>query len=1023
MDRNGIFTLAGWFCVIALNAALLSAETNPAAPASEEFKRWTVPQHIHSDYLPLLPAAPVLDGDLSDWRGMAVVPIRHVTDIAHRQKNHSWNGPADCSVVVFCGWHADGLFLAGNILDDDVQNEYTGDRLYEQDCMEIFIDGRVGDSFMRSPYCKGTYHIFIRPPLQDSDVMAAVRSDLGDIEGLQVAGQRQTNGWNFELKIPWSAFPDFTPKFGYKLGLQFGLGDYDERDKKSPQPLMLSARGITRLSHKPEHFAVWKLHNEDILWGLERPDLSLALAAPLTGQSDSAPWLPEQAREQGTRPSATDVVTTSELQAMLDFFMPDQIAPTQPQFTVTDWNGQTVVQQNVPWDVKPAGTLKNYQALFKCDLQDVPDGVYQLSAKVTFSSGNTSCSTRYLLVVAGMVRSNANLLAETILELEQADLASMAQQDPSRATAWLSVAACIETLKRAQHTMYYGKVDDTIAEIRTRLSLLKNKKLPDNTLPFHQLLQLAADPAAQVTVEYVYGVWSDKNPRLAGITFRHGMVPYAIALVREYPDAAAAKETFETMHTGDILHGQRHPSLTGLKDLAQNKKIDGIPCRVAEKRYSYEPMFITQTDPARQVVLYSITNRIAFIVDIEELDNIQPNAVTIVKPVAPALDSTLRQWAQHADIPIQSFAEAAQSDWGVLAGDVGSEPFNSLSQQIPFSVHLTIHEAGWDIHALAGSRIIRVPAASEVAAKQILQMLVAGKPVTRQQTDQLRHSVVQAIRAANPSLNPAANTNLNFYCGDVHCHTYYSDGIASPPCRVLQAIHLGMDFLVITDHNTIDGARLAARLAVANKLDFPVIIGEEITTWAHMNAYPLKELVNWKAEGYEIVESARRQGAAITWNHPEWLFPDRCGAAWLKQILEEGWHGTGLDAWEHATVPDYYARKKAGTLPTMVGASDSHMEEFFRYFHSERTLIWAPSPQGDDVAGAIRRGRALLIAPGQPDLFYGSAEMCVRAIAALADDQLWPEQSAAAVRKALGQADIPALLRQSPPDIVLVDED
>ena len=116
-------------------------------------------------------------------------------------------------------------------------------------------------------------------------------------------------------------------------------------------------------------------------------------------------------------------------------------------------------------------------------------------------------------------------------------------------------------------------------------------------------------------------------------------------------------------------------------------------------------------------------------------------------------------------------------------------------------------------------------------------------------------------------------------------------------------------------------------------------------------------------------------------------------------------------------MPDYHAKKAAGTLPPMVGASDTHWETF-DLFDSERTIIWAPSAGGDDLAGAVRRGNVLLVNPGKPELFYGSDAMCARAIAALDEGSGLTNQAAAIIREALGHADIPAILRQSPPHIV-----
>lgn len=199
---------------------------------------------------------------------------------------------------------------------------------------------------------------------------------------------------------------------------------------------------------------------------------------------------------------------------------------------------------------------------------------------------------------------------------------------------------------------------------------------------------------------------------------------------------------------------------------------------------------------------------------------------------------------------------------------------------------------------------------------------------------------------------------------------------------------------------------------VANKLfrdcgiDFPVIIGEEITmSWSHMNAYPLREVIPANLSPYATIKAAHRQGAVIQWNHP-----GSYDMVWYLAHGEQAMSGTGLDAWEHP-MPQYGQWKKEGRLPPMVGSTDTHSAT---YGESERTLILAPCPAADDVAEAVRRGANLLVSCADARLFLGPDEMIARAAAALADGQAMQEQRATRLKAALVKADIPSLLRKSP---------
>ena len=114
-------------------------------------------------------------------------------------------------------------------------------------------------------------------------------------------------------------------------------------------------------------------------------------------------------------------------------------------------------------------------------------------------------------------------------------------------------------------------------------------------------------------------------------------------------------------------------------------------------------------------------------------------------------------------------------------------------------------------------------------------------------------------------------------------------------------------------------------------------------------------------------------------------------------------------------MPQHDQWKKEGRLPTLVGSTDTHSAT---YGESERTLILAPSPAGEDLAEAMRRNATLLVNCTERQLFLGPDHMIARAVAALADGPAQQERRAARLKAALAKADIPALLRKSPAGIV-----
>jgi predicted metal-dependent phosphoesterase TrpH len=100
---------------------------------------------------------------------------------------------------------------------------------------------------------------------------------------------------------------------------------------------------------------------------------------------------------------------------------------------------------------------------------------------------------------------------------------------------------------------------------------------------------------------------------------------------------------------------------------------------------------------------------------------------------------------------------------------------------------------------------------------------------------------------------------------DFHCHTNASKDSLTYPETAIQVAHQhGLDRLVITDHNTIDGG-LAA---FARDPDL-VVIGEEImTTRGEILAFYLTSAVPSGLSPQETIKRLRYQGAFISVSHP-----------------------------------------------------------------------------------------------------------------------------------------------------------
>ena len=116
---------------------------------------------------------------------------------------------------------------------------------------------------------------------------------------------------------------------------------------------------------------------------------------------------------------------------------------------------------------------------------------------------------------------------------------------------------------------------------------------------------------------------------------------------------------------------------------------------------------------------------------------------------------------------------------------------------------------------------------------------------------------------------------------EFHCHTIASKNSLTRPADLVAACRRkGIDRVVITDHNTLAGARAAQALAPER-----VIIGEEImTTQGEILAAFVREQIPENLTPQETIRRLRDQGAFISVSHP---FDEFRSGGWQEADLLE----------------------------------------------------------------------------------------------------------------------------------------
>jgi hypothetical protein len=169
--------------------------------------------------------------------------------------------------------------------------------------------------------------------------------------------------------------------------------------------------------------------------------------------------------------------------------------------------------------------------------------------------------------------------------------------------------------------------------------------------------------------------------------------------------------------------------------------------------------------------------------------------------------------------------------------------------------------------------------------------------------------------------------------GDLHAHSHHSDGSAPLQDLVAAARAQGLDFVAVTEHNTVSHLPLLPTLTTSDLLLIP---GVEVSTYrGHANVWPVQwpdepfvEFRCWTDEQMaQVREAARKRGALFSVNHPKdegppWgfddLFEPDCievwGAPWFISNYQS------LAVWD--------AQLRQGKRITAVGGSDKHQGPF-----------------------------------------------------------------------------------------------
>lgn len=167
---------------------------------------------------------PEIDGKLDEWD---LVPAIEV---------HSFNvtfgtplDDGDASYKVRAMWDESAIYLAFEVRDNSVFGERTGDRIYENDCVEICFDA-LHNSF--SGYDRDDFQLVISAPKGESRIYRNPLLSQEILKEIPRALLLTSKGYNVEVRIPAKVLGVALQR-GAVLGFQNDIRDYDASGSSS----------------------------------------------------------------------------------------------------------------------------------------------------------------------------------------------------------------------------------------------------------------------------------------------------------------------------------------------------------------------------------------------------------------------------------------------------------------------------------------------------------------------------------------------------------------------------------------------------------------------------------------------------------------------------------------------------------------------------------------------------------------------------------------------------------------------
>jgi hypothetical protein len=224
-----------------------------------------------------------------------------------------------------------------------------------------------------------------------------------------------------------------------------------------------------------------------------------------------------------------------------------------------------------------------------------------------------------------------------------------------------------------------------------------------------------------------------------------------------------------------------------------------------------------------------------------------------------------------------------------------------------------------------------------------------------------------------PSPQPSAlrlpPTHPRWYRGDLHAHTVHSDAIWTAADLAAWARAEQLDFVSLTDHNTVSG--LAEMLALGGP-DLLILGGMEFTTfWGHALMHGSHAWMDWRTRDGRgmaaIATAVADRGGTFIIAHPRAQGDPHCtGCRWVYDEVFPG-PARVVEVWNTAWISDSHNEDglalacewlNAGYRMALTSGTDNHGRDLrIRYGFDH---VYAQALTEADVLAAVRAGHLYL---------------------------------------------------------------